>query len=168
MKNRMTTRKRVLIIVALVACGTLAASQGIMAGTTQPGPDFKIGNLLVPAEAPAGQKLTISATISNSANFDGTYEGTLKINGSQEATKAVHVPPKSERTISFSVSRSEPGTYEVDLDGLTGTFTVVAKAAGSEKAAGFPVGAVVGAAAGVIVLAVLVYLWLSNRKRVRS
>jgi len=168
MKNRMTTRKRILIAFAFVAVSSLAFHQVALAGTTQPGPDFKIGNLLVPAETPAGQKLTISATISNSANFDGTYEGTLKINGMQEATKAVHVPPKSERTISFSVARSEPGTYDVDLDGLTGTFTVVAGAAGSDTAAGFPVAAVIGAAAGVIVLAILVFLWLSNRKRARS
>lgn len=158
--------KMTLIVVSLVICGALAISQGVQAGTTQPGADFKISDLVLPGEVGAGEKVTISATITNTANYDGNYESTLKINGLQEATKVVNVPPKATKTISFVVSRKELGTYEVDLDGITGSFRVIASSA--EPDTGFPTVALVGIVIGATALAALVAFWIFKRRPARA
>lgn len=152
-----------LIIASLILCSGLAICYTVEAGTTQPGADFKISDLVLPELPAAGEKITISATITNTATFDGNYEASLMINGLEESRKVVNVPPKAERQITFELTLPNPGLYEVDLDGLKGSFTVVQ--AVSSGNAGFPVVPVVGALAGVVLVGALIIIWLSRKKR---
>ena len=156
-----------MLIIAVLAIGGLCAPATVLAGTTQPGADFKILNLVIPAEVIAGEKFTISATVTNSASNDGNYEATLNINGVKEATSITNVPPKGERIISFSLTKTEPGIYEVDLDGLTGSFTVTSKPLAPAKASTSSIGLIIGIAAAALVILVVAF-WVISRKRAHS
>ena len=158
---------RLIVIAGVLLGSSIFAYAGIAAGTTQPGAEFKISDLVVPAEVNAGAKLTISATITNSATTDGNYEATLNINGVKEATQVVNVPPRGFKAVNFTLSRNEAGSYEVDLDGLKGSFVVVNKTDSSDSAAGMPMALVI-AIIVVVALAVLAALWLILRKRARA
>jgi len=50
----------------------------------------------------------------------------LKVNGVVEKTRMVSVGPQASQPIKFTVARSEPGTYAIDIGGQTGSFTVPA------------------------------------------
>jgi hypothetical protein len=83
---------------------------------------------VTPGEVEPGQKVTISATVSNTGGTEDTYEATLKIDGVVETTKKVTVAAGGSQPVSFSVSRDEAGTYKVALDGLSGAFVVATPA----------------------------------------
>ena len=86
-----------------------------------------------PSSVDPGQPVTIRATLRNSGGEAGTTDVILRINGEVEETKrAVAVSGLSDATVVFNVTRTEPGTYTVQIEvekGVDvriadGTFTV--------------------------------------------
>jgi hypothetical protein len=72
-----------------------------------------------------GDKVDISATISNKGGSVGTSKVTLFINGQEEESKGVTLASGESTTMHFSVSRSDPGTYTVNVNNVpAGSFTV--------------------------------------------
>jgi len=154
-----------LLILVLALSGACAISQVVEAGTTVPAAEFEISDLAItPTEVSVGKSVTISANITNKSTVDGNYEATLKINGITEEAKALNVPPKSIKTISFIISRDAAATYEVDVDGLKGSFTVSEKPAAT---AGFPTLPVVGGVIGAAAVAGLLAFLLLKRRAVK-
>jgi hypothetical protein len=72
--------------------------------------------------------VTISAVVANTGDAKGIYEVTLKINGVIEKTEKVDVDAGASKTVTFTVVRDVAGSYAVAVDGLTGSFSVVAPA----------------------------------------
>jgi hypothetical protein len=86
---------------------------------------FSITGLSInPSKVNAGKKVNIRATVTNSGNAAGDYEAVLKINGVIEAINLVTVPAGSSVIVSFTSVQDDPGVYEVDVNGLTGSFEV--------------------------------------------
>ena len=72
-----------------------------------------------------GEKVDVSATIANKGGSSGTSKVTLFINGSEEESKGVTLASGESTTVHFSVSRSDPGTYTVNVNNIpAGSFTV--------------------------------------------
>jgi len=91
---------------------------------------FTATDLLInPNEFEVGKTVTISVIVTNTGDLTGTYEVTLKINGAEAEAKEVEVIGGDSEKVSFSVNPGSPGTYTVDLNGLTGSFVVKEKAA---------------------------------------
>jgi len=166
-------RHRIFNILLFLSCFILFGiimivfPQNVNAGTGQPSAGFTIGSLMIsPAEANTGQNITISATIKETNNISGNYAGTLKINGTVEATQLIFVGSNESKTITFTISINEAGVYSVDLDGLTGSLTVtgepVIDSSGSSgsSASSFPTVPVV---IGIIAVAVIVGLFIFSR-----
>ncbi len=166
--KRIALLRRALLVLGLLLLGLGAGALPAAAGTTQVSADFDIYNLVVPAEAGIGEKITISLTVKNKATVDGDYEGILLINGVKQASKAINVPPKGEKQLSFSVAMDAVGTYSVDVDGLKGSFAVTESrtAALTAGGGGFPVLPVAGGAAAVVVVGLVVF-FLMRRQRAR-
>ncbi len=78
-----------------------------------------------PQTARAGQQVTIYANMANRGDIQGTYVATLRINGDVAETKEGSLEGNTAVPLQFSVSRSEPGTYYVDVNGQRSFFTVV-------------------------------------------
>lgn len=57
--------------------------------------------------------------------MEGTYNLTLKINGVNEETRDITVAAGTSKSVSFTLSRQQSGIYEVDVNGLEGSFNVI-------------------------------------------
>jgi len=91
---------------------------------------FTSSNLSIsPSEVNIGETVTISTLITNAGNAAGSYEVTLKINGVVEATKEVTLGPGTSQEVTFTTARDVAGSYTVDVNGLSGSFTVKEKPA---------------------------------------
>ncbi len=79
---------------------------------------------LSPVEVNIGDEVTISLFVVNTGGKSGSYEITLKIDGVAEATKEVTVSAGFSKEVTFTISKDIAGTYSVDVNGLTDSFTV--------------------------------------------
>jgi hypothetical protein len=79
-----------------------------------------------PQQAYTGQPVTISANMANDGDVISGYTASLKIDGKLEKTKLGTVEAHSAVPVDFTVTRSQPGTYTIDLGGQKGSFIVLA------------------------------------------
>ncbi len=132
--RRFSSRNIKFLIVICLSILTLFSGKVVSAGTPGSMAEISISDLVInPVEASTGQAITISMTVKESANVSGIYEGTLKINGVVAEKKKKTIGPLAVTDLAFTITKNEPGTYEVDLDGLKGTFTVKAAAVDTGK-----------------------------------
>ncbi|MDD4984780.1 MAG: hypothetical protein PHQ43_03165 [Dehalococcoidales bacterium] len=88
---------------------------------------FTLSSLVVsPVQVAPGEKVDINLSVANTGGTEGSYTVVLNINGVKEAEKSVTVAAGSIQTVSFSVTKEKAGSYSVAVDGLNGSFTVVA------------------------------------------
>ena len=152
------------LIICLVLVGMAGITQVVKAGTTGNDPIFTISDLVIsPAEAGVGQSISISATVEETNNISGIYESTLTINGIVEESKPLTVGALESKQITFTVSRDETGAYSVDLDGLTGLFTISEEAASGSSDSSFPTAAVIGGIIGVALVVGLFVFWKKKK-----
>jgi len=79
-----------------------------------------------PAEVDIGETVTISVLVANTGDLTSSYEVTLKIDNVAVATKDVTLAGGASQRVTFTTSEDAAGTYAVNVDYLSGTFTVVA------------------------------------------
>ncbi|GEM_PF-677677 len=90
---------------------------------------FSLANLTIqPVRAQPGEAVTITVDIVNIGGTEGTYTAALMINGVKEADKRVTITAGGTRTVSFTVTNKNAASYNVVVDGVSGSFTVVAAA----------------------------------------
>jgi len=77
-----------------------------------------------PMEVATGEAVRISVIVTNKGDLEGTCEVILKVDGIVEAIENVTVAGGSAEPAVFTVTKDMEGTYNVEVDGLTGTFTV--------------------------------------------
>lgn len=89
-------------------------------------PHFTISNLTItPKEVKAGERVEISALVSNDGNSGGTYTSTLLINGRVADIKELSLSSKTSQIMKFNVTKNEVGNYKISLEGQSGQFSVV-------------------------------------------
>jgi hypothetical protein len=103
-----------LTIIAVGACPKPAA--------------FEVTSLdITPSEATVGETVSITAEISNNGGSEGTYSAVLTIDGATAETKEVTLVAGASETVTFSLIKDTPGTYQVGIGGLTSSLTVQEK-----------------------------------------
>jgi len=86
---------------------------------------FELSSLQVsPTTVTAGERVTVSARVSNVGGSSGSYTVALYVNGTIEITQTVWLAAGGSTTVSFALVKYAEGTYVVGVDGLTSTFTV--------------------------------------------
>jgi len=127
---------------------------GESASLTIVAPEFQTSNLQVsPSPVTPGETVTITVDVENSGDASGSYTVILTVNGVEVDEETVTVAAGGTETISFSLSEDVEDTYEVEVDGLTSSFTVAPP--------GLQWGPVVIA---VIVVIVATYLYMQRRE----
>lgn len=135
---------------------------------------FAVSNLTVqPAEVEPDESVTITVSVANTGGSEGSYAVVLKINGVKEVEKSVTVDAGATKSVSFSVAKAETGSYSVTVDGLSGSFTVVAPAVvppptevPEEVPAPTPIAWWVWLIVGIVAVAIIaVIVWLVMRRR---
>jgi len=79
---------------------------------------------ITPTEVDIAQSVTISATITNTGDLAGSHDVTLIIKGKAISTKEVTLADHASEKVTFTTIQGASGTYTVNVDGLSGTFTV--------------------------------------------
>jgi hypothetical protein len=87
-----------------------------------------------PRQTTANQPVTIYANIVNRGDIPGTYTADLKINGEIEQTRSGGIGGNMAIPLKFTVSKDQPGTYKVDVNGQKSHFTVVDSGTAESKA----------------------------------
>jgi hypothetical protein len=77
-----------------------------------------------PSTCKPGEEVTIAATVSNSGGTTGQYDIILSINGVKEDTKSVTLDAGTSLQVKFTVSKSIPDNYTVDVNAITASFVV--------------------------------------------
>lgn len=88
---------------------------------------FSISSLSIqPGKVQPEEAVTIAVSVANTGGKEGSYIVILKINEVKEAEKKVTVAAGSTQDVSFTVTKVEAGSYSIVVDGLSGSFVVVA------------------------------------------
>jgi len=115
-------KKRIFITAIAIA---LVVALVIPVACPKPA-QFELSALgISPAEVDIGEESTVTAEVNNTGGVVGTYIATLKIDGVEAATEEVTVPAGGKETAVFTVTEDTPGTYQIELDGLSGTLEVL-------------------------------------------
>jgi hypothetical protein len=133
----------------------------LIGAVTPPTPAaFSVSNLSIqPAEVQPQEAVNITLSVANTGGTEESYSVALKINGVMEAEESVTVAPASSQSVSFSVTREEIGSYSVDVNGLSGSFTVAAEA----PAAPAPIAWWIWVIAGIVVAGLIIF-FLARRR----
>ena len=140
MKRKVTVGLLLLIIVAVafyfagVFTETLPKIEG-PGGFLEPKSEksaqspFLVKNLSIqPAEVRPNEVVIITVSVTNTHDTWGIYSLVLSINGVGEAESQANVDAGGTQDVSFTVTRQDPSKYRVFVNGLSGSFSVVAPA----------------------------------------
>ena len=119
---------------SVFVCG-LSGSFTVAPVVVPPAPAaFSVSSLAVePTGVKPGEAVAVSIVVANTGGESGSYTVVLKINGVKEAEETVTVAAGESQDVSFSVTREEAASYAVTVDGLSGSFTVVAPVVEEEE-----------------------------------
>jgi hypothetical protein len=127
-----------------------------------PPADIRLHNFSVnPGQVQAGQPVTVLANVVNSGVSSGSYNVALRINGKVEQQRMVEVSPGAAYPVKFTVTKSQPGTYDVAVEGQKASFTVLGADTSRAPASG---GLIALIAMLVLVLATAVVLVMTFRR----
>ncbi len=94
---------------------------------TPPGAEFSVSNLSIsPTEVNPGQLVTITCTAANIGAAAGSY--TVHLGGDFMAEREVTLEPGQSEAVSFEVTPAEAKTFQVSVNGLTGSFVATEEA----------------------------------------
>lgn len=80
---------------------------------------------IVPAQVLPNQEVTIFASICNTGTEHDTRTVSLMVNGVAEQSQSIAVSGGACQQLTFSLSRTTPGLYEVAIDDMVGRFSVL-------------------------------------------
>jgi hypothetical protein len=112
-----------LVFLTLIAVGACAKP------APPPSPAaFEVTTMNVtPPEVTAGETANVTAEVKNTGGIEGTYTAVLTVDGATVETIGVALVPGASKTVTFSLVKDTPGTYQVGIGGLTSSLTVKEK-----------------------------------------
>ena len=110
-------------LMTAIIIGVLVGTLALTACVTKP--EFQISSLTItPSEVMVGEKVTVSVDVANVGSREGTYQGTLTINGKEVGKKELTVPKGSTETLTFPLSPGVGGRFDVSVGDLKGVLIV--------------------------------------------
>jgi hypothetical protein len=95
--------------------------------------EFQVTELTVnPSLVLADEVVEISVKVTNVGEATGSYTVNLEIDGAIKDSRDVTLAGQATEVVRFQVTEANPGTYNVDIDGLAGSFTVESLVVASE------------------------------------
>jgi len=79
---------------------------------------------IIPSRVKPGKIVNVFAEATNTGPTTSSYSLVLKVKGIVEAVKEITLVPGQSQKVAFVILRDKPGVYDVDLEGLKGSFTV--------------------------------------------
>ncbi|PVX24662.1 MAG: hypothetical protein CW691_06930 [Candidatus Bathyarchaeum sp.] len=118
-----------------VQLGTLTTSFRITSDAQSVKPaEFQVTDLTInPSSALTDEAVKISVTVTNIGEESGSYTVSLKIDGATRDSRDVTVSGQASEVVEFEVSETNSGTYTVEIDNQSGSFTVESLSPASEN-----------------------------------
>jgi hypothetical protein len=86
---------------------------------------FSLSELTVsPSEVEPGEAVTVVVTVTNTGGTGGDYSLILEVNGEYEESTDVAIAAGETVSVSFTLSKEQPGTYTLSVNGITASFEV--------------------------------------------
>jgi hypothetical protein len=76
------------------------------------------------SDVQSGDKVIVTVKVDNQGDLSGRYRVDLLVNDALRETREVEVPGATRTTMTFFVTQDPPGTYTIDVNGLSGTFVI--------------------------------------------
>ncbi len=127
---------------------------------------FTTSSLTVsPTEVYTGESVTISALVTNTGDLEDTLTAILEINGVSVNTQDVTLAGGASQKVTFTTTQDTAGDYTVDVNGMTGTFTVKGKEEELEQTNWGLIGGIIAGSVVVVLLLILlgVKAWSMRR-----
>ena len=87
---------------------------------------ISVSTSVSPSTVESGSSVTVTAEVSNTGDETGDVRVTLKVSGAEVESEIVTLDAGDDTTLTWTVTETTPGTYTVDVNGDTATFTVEA------------------------------------------
>ncbi len=88
---------------------------------------FTVSDLVIgPSTIEIGKTSMVVVTVSNTGDISGDYDVVLKVDNTVAETKTVTLAGGTSQKVSFTVSQDTPGTYAINVNGLSGELTFTA------------------------------------------
>ena len=123
------TRLKVILLIDLIivtiASGTYLYLQSQGAFISLKPAEFTSTDLTIePPEAGAGQPIIVSVNVTNIGEETGTHPVDLIINHIVKETKTIELLGGESKMVEFTATENDSGSYSVEIEGLTGAFTI--------------------------------------------
>jgi uncharacterized membrane protein len=129
-----------------------------------PPADFQISDLKVtPSEVEAGKEVAVSVKIANVGGQTGSYTLQLIVNQTIEDTETVTLEEGASTTTDFKIVKQTPGTYNIEIDGLVGAFTVSASSSNGSHSDMIPIEYLVVAAVAASAIILVIHFLFRRR-----
>lgn len=116
----------VLLIAVLLVLGACAPTPAPTPTPTPAPAEFEVISLdIKPAEAAAGETVSITAVVENIGGTEGIYHATLVVSGAEVETKNIPLTAGAKQDISFQLTEDMPGNYKIELGNLVDTLKVL-------------------------------------------
>jgi len=115
-----------------------------------------------PQQVQPGQEVTISINVANTGGETGSYNAVLYINEVVEDSQTMSVAAGASKNVTFTVTKSQAGVYDISLAGQSGQFEVVS---GGFFGGGLSTGSIIVIVVAVIVLIVGLFLIRRGTRR---
>ena len=104
--------------------------------TDTQGPNLIVGDLMItPTEVKMRDNVGIAVRVTNNGDETDTQTISLEVDGQVIDSKEITLSVGASDTVSFKTFRETPGTYQVNISNLTGTFVVIPPPQGPPKPA---------------------------------
>jgi hypothetical protein len=107
----------------------------------------------------------VSVRLVNTGTIEGAKTVVLKVNDSNAAQKEITLTPGKSQLVSFTVSKTEPGSYNVSIEGQSASFEVASGgAAGKEQPSGLSIPVMIIIGAGCLLVLILVIVLIVRQR----
>ena len=118
-----------------------------------------------PQTVNAGSPVAVTLRVVNGGSSTVSKNIALNVNGVDEAQKTVDLVPGKSQVVTFNLTKSNAGTYNIKVGHLSSSFQVKGNAASSSKESiGIPWLLISGIVGGVIVVAIVIRILVMKSK----
>ncbi len=146
------------------ASSTASENVNVISGSSGASPtaEFEVTDMTVePSEVNPDEEVIIRVTVTNGGEVGGTYTAQPAVEEGNPAPQDVSIGPGESETVTFTVSRSEPKTYDVSIEEHDGEFTVLLEKTPETP---FPTMAVAGIALIILLFALVFGFYLRREE----
>ncbi|MBN2462533.1 MAG: hypothetical protein JXB43_02910 [Dehalococcoidia bacterium] len=112
-------------IAGIISLLVLMSISGLLQACAEAQPSFEVLSLdIIPQKITTAERTTVEVEIRNNDVKDATYNVPLMVNGVADDRRSVTLAPGETELLTFTLARSQPGTYSISVGSRESTLVV--------------------------------------------